>query len=141
MLRRLLFLATVAPASALALTPQPDCLWDSTSQQFTEDVDALPAWVNLRQSSFAETTVYDDAQHTWTLLHHCSTGHYLLFGVGPQDERRVHDRYAALLDMSAKVTLREIGQDLADLGAGVRIGKGDVGRCDCNHLEATGALN
>ncbi len=110
----------------------PECGWDFAGQRFVQG--GAPAWVSGGGSpEFAATFIGDDGQD-WLILHHCPSGRYILAAAKEAEADRIGERFEFLLDTDTKYTMDEIGTELAALGAGVRRGQGDIGRCDCDLL-------
>ncbi len=127
------FAAMSLAGAALAQAERgPECGWDVATQRFVDG--GAPAWVGLGGSpDFAATYIWGDAR-SWMILHHCPSDRYILIVARNSDADRVQERFNFLLETDTKYTMDQIGADLATLGAGVRRGQGDIGRCDCDVL-------
>lgn len=121
----------------------PSCMWDSAAQRLL----APDATGGAIQSVFPFPLENDFV--TWTgngtsgtsaggqiVVQHCPTDNYLLVAM-PKDTAaadRVSDQFEALVLGEGSYTLRQIGEALATLGAGARVGQGNIGRCGCDVL-------
>jgi|GEM_PF-4863536 len=99
----------------------------------------LPAWSAPSGNRFAYIVAGDDEQ-VWGILYHCPTDNYLVYRASTNKWDKVSEQFQSLIEADAPYTLRQIGDDLAILGAEARLGQGDLGRCACDHLQSINAL-
>jgi hypothetical protein len=132
-------LACVVAGSALAtVMDAPPCLMDMNTGRLVSEAAAGPDARPLRSARVWEN---DFVTFAWpgdfderVVLQHCPTEDFLLVVVPPEADRQVFDRFHDLLADDRGYTLRQIGSEVAQLGAGARIGKGEWGDCVCREL-------
>lgn len=128
-------LAGPAPATVI---DAPPCLMDMTAGRLASEAAAGPDARQLRSARVWEndfvTFGWDGDADERAVLQHCPTGDFLLVVAPPETSGAVFDRFYTMLADERGYTLRQLGEAVAPLGAGARIGKGEWGDCICQEL-------
>lgn len=133
--------ASMMPAAASDGTTDVPflCAWDAATQKIGKT--GTPAFVEPAGNASALTVAWDASETYWGILHHCAADTYLVFSASTEAAKAVDLRFVQLV-LDNRITAHQlIADELAPLGAQARLGKGDIGRCDCDFLTATNALN
>jgi hypothetical protein len=130
------------PATAMA--PPAPCQWDASAQRLVTVVDgvyaadmadAFPVPVG---DGFVSFSIYPAAmgasQAEWLLLQHCPSGQELLIALPAGETRPFHDAYEGMVMGDTPYTMRQIGEEMAALGASARRTQNEFGSCGCDHL-------
>ena len=69
-----------------------------------------------------------------SVLEHCASGQVLAVSYGRTHPKAAQQAWQDMVHGTAKVTLRQIGEAVAELGGSARIGKGGYGDCACTQM-------
>lgn len=127
-----------AQGAGATVIDAPPCLIDRNAGRLVSETAAGPDARQLRSARSWEndfvTFVWDGDADERAVLQHCPTGDFLLVVASPAASEAVFERFYAMLDDARGYTLRQLGEAVAPLGAGARIGKGEWGDCICREL-------
>ncbi|MBF9032252.1 hypothetical protein HKCCE3408_17775 [Rhodobacterales bacterium HKCCE3408] len=131
-----LLLALAAPANAL--TP-PACEWVQSELRMGEwgvDNGTGPqVWPTVVGRDFVRWTIEEvslAARPLYIGLQHCPTGQEILIGLNPANPEAQIARFDEMMTDDTGYTLRQIGGEMATLGASARVMRNELGRCACD---------
>ena len=134
-------LASLAAVPASALSLVIACGYDRAAQRLI-DVDApIPETAPLVEpysvgdGFVAWEVVGNDA--TRAVLQHCPSGQELLAVFPGGRGSAAFDRYEEMLFGEAPYTMRQIGEEIAPMGAGARLSENELGSCACDLIEGS----
>ena len=133
-----LLLALAAPAGATKLFPA--CQMDTAAWKLMDYDNSggshiAPVYPMREAPGFVHVNWFGpEAGWRTDVLIHCESGqHLVILHEEPYDGPQVvYDRYRELIDSAESYSFRQIGEELAALGAQVRISNDDLGRCACD---------
>lgn len=131
-------LALLAGPATATVIDVPPCLMDMNAGRLVSEAAAGP---DARQLRSARVWENDFVTFAWiadaderSVLQHCPTGDFLLVAASPDAAGAVFEQFYAMLIDERGYTLRQIGDAVAPLGAGARIGRGEWGDCICREF-------
>ncbi|ROT98503.1 hypothetical protein [Histidinibacterium lentulum] len=131
----LALLAMLAGPGRATVIDVPGCVMDmdagrlATSAAEARPITSAHVWAN----DFVTYSWSGDADER-VVLQHCPTGDFLLVVAPPAVSAVVFERFFTMLGEERGYTLRQLGEAVAPLGAGARIGRGEWGDCICREL-------
>ncbi|NKX44353.1 hypothetical protein [Roseicyclus persicicus] len=140
--------ACCVAGSAAALPPPAPCVWNEGAGRLEPVVDGV--YAPGLQEVFPAAA--GDGFVTWVLyggtgdgygperfvLQHCPTGQDLLIVLPEGDVTRLEAAYDEMIRGEAPYTMRQIGEAMAQLGAGVRRVQNEFGSCGCDVIWGNG---
>ena len=125
---------------ATALTPLPACVWDTATQRLGDGSSAPGTYAHSQSPAdgFASTVVegYEAYEYgpSAFVLQHCPTGQELLVILPEGNTDRFLEIYDEMVFGEQAYTMRQIGEQMGQMGAGVRMTESEFGDCACFYL-------
>ena len=131
-------LMAFAATAADALAPPPPCYWDGAAGRFVplgQETAAMdPAFLSEAGDGFAVLEVFhsDTGKPDRYVLQHCRSGSELLVVLPRGDQQPARSRFEDMAFGAGRYTMRQIGDEMALQGAGVRMSRNEFGDCACD---------